>query len=35
MQERLVIKRKRAAYGFRESENGNALKVSEPEMVVV
>jgi hypothetical protein len=31
----LVIKRKRAAYGFRASEDGNALEVSEPEMEVV
>jgi site-specific DNA recombinase len=31
----LVIKRKRAAYGFRSSEGGNALEVSEPEMEVV
>jgi hypothetical protein len=31
----LVIKRKRAAYGFRPSEGGNALEVSEPEMEVV
>src|ERR671911_940896 len=31
----LVIKRKRAAYGFRPSEDGNALEVSEPEMEVV
>jgi site-specific DNA recombinase len=31
----LVIKRKRAAYGYRASEDGNALEVSEPEMEVV
>jgi site-specific DNA recombinase len=31
----LIIKRKRAAYGFRASEDGNALEVSEPEMEVV
>jgi site-specific DNA recombinase len=31
----LVIKRKRPAYGFRSSEGGNALEVSEPEMEVV
>src|SRR5918997_2245123 len=31
----LVIKRKRAAYGYRPSEDGNALNVSEPEMEVV
>src|ERR671915_649012 len=31
----LVIKRKRAAYGYRPSEDGNALEVSEPEMEVV
>lgn len=31
----LVIKRKRAAYGFRASEDGNALEVSELEMGVV
>jgi site-specific DNA recombinase len=31
----LVIKRKRAAYGYRASENGTALEVSEPEMEVV
>ena len=31
----LIIKRKRAAYGFRPSEDGNALEVSEPEMEVV
>jgi site-specific DNA recombinase len=31
----LVIKRKRAAYGFRPSEGGKALEVSEPEMEVV
>ncbi len=31
----LVIKRKRAAYGYRASEGGNALEVSEPEMEVV
>ena len=31
----LVIKRKRAAYGFRASEDGNALEVSEPEMEMV
>jgi site-specific DNA recombinase len=31
----LVIKRKRPAYGFRPSEGGNALEVSEPEMEVV
>src|SRR5918998_974673 len=30
-----VIKRKRAAYGYRPSEDGNALEVSEPEMEVV
>src|SRR5215216_4734860 len=31
----LVIKRKRAAYGYRASEDGDALEVSEPEMEVV
>ena len=31
----LVIKRKRAAYGFRASEDGNTLEVSELEMEVV
>ena len=31
----LIIKRRRPAYGFRASENGNALEVSEPEMEVV
>jgi len=31
----LVVKRKRAAYGYRPSEDGNALEVSEPEMEVV
>jgi site-specific DNA recombinase len=31
----LVIKRKRAAYGYQASEDGNALEVSEPEMEVV
>jgi len=31
----LVIKRKRAAYGYRASTDGNALEVSEPEMEVV
>jgi site-specific DNA recombinase len=31
----LIIKRKRAAYGYRASEDGNALEVSEPEMEVV
>src|SRR5215212_2401927 len=31
----LVIKRKRSAYGFRPSEGGNALEVSDPEMEVV
>ncbi len=31
----LIIKRKKAAYGFRDSEDGNALEVSEPEMEVV
>ena len=31
----LVIRRKRAAYGYRPSEGGNALEVSEPEMEVV
>src|ERR687894_1567112 len=31
----LVIKRKRAAYGYRPSEDGNALEVSEPEIEVV
>src|SRR5215218_4426735 len=31
----LVIKRKRAAYGYRASADGNALEVSEPEMEVV
>jgi len=31
----LVIKRKRAAYGFRPSDDGNALEVSETEMEVV
>ena len=31
----LVIKRKRAAYGYRPSADGNALEVSEPEMEVV
>ena len=31
----LVIKRKRAAYGYRASEDGNALEVSEAEMEVV
>jgi DNA invertase Pin-like site-specific DNA recombinase len=31
----LIIKRKRPAYGFRPSEEGNALDVSEPEMEVV
>ena len=31
----LVIKRKRAAYGYRPSDGGNALEVSEPEMEVV
>ncbi len=31
----LVIKRKRAAYGFRPSSDGNALEVSGPEMAVV
>ena len=29
-----VVKRKRAAYGFRASEDGNALEVSDPEMEV-
>src|SRR5919106_5420917 len=31
----LIIKRKRAAYGYQASEDGNALEVSEPEMEVV
>src|SRR5215218_6345663 len=31
----LVIKRKRAAYGYRASADGNSLEVSEPEMEVV
>jgi site-specific DNA recombinase len=31
----LVIKRKRAAYGYRASEDGNAMEVAEPEMKVV
>src|SRR5215211_1889687 len=31
----LIIKRKRGAYGYRASEDGNALEVSEPEMEVV
>lgn len=31
----LVIKRKRAAYGYRASADGNALEVSESEMEVV
>src|SRR5918995_2325292 len=31
----LVIKRKRAAYGYQASEDGNTLEVSEPEMEVV
>src|ERR687895_1427523 len=31
----LVIKRRRGAYGYRASEDGNALEVSEPEMEVV
>ena len=31
----LIIKRKRPAYGFRASDDGNALEVSEPEMEVV
>src|SRR3712207_1776463 len=31
----LVIKRKRAAYGYRASEDGNAVEVAEPEMKVV
>src|SRR5215212_7694153 len=31
----LIIKRKRAAYGFRASEDGNALEVSEAEMEMV
>jgi site-specific DNA recombinase len=31
----LIIKRRRPAYGFRASEDGNALEVSEPEMGVV
>jgi site-specific DNA recombinase len=31
----LVIKRKRSAYGFRPSEGGNALEMSETEMEVV
>jgi site-specific DNA recombinase len=31
----LIIKRKRAAYGYRASAGGNALEVSEPEMEVV
>jgi site-specific DNA recombinase len=31
----LVIKRKKAAYGFRASADGTALEVSEPEMQVV
>src|SRR5919107_1541174 len=31
----LVIKRKRAAYGYQASQDGNALEVSEPEMEVV
>jgi site-specific DNA recombinase len=31
----LIIKRQRAAYGFRASKDGNALEVSEPEMEVV
>jgi site-specific DNA recombinase len=31
----LVIKRKRAAYGYRASEDGNSLEVSEPEMEIV
>ncbi len=31
----LVIRRKRAAYGYRASEGGDALEVSEPEMEVV
>src|ERR671917_2801178 len=30
-----VIKRKRAAYGFRQSSDGNAMEVSGPEMMVV
>jgi len=31
----LIIKRKRVAYGYQASEDGNALEVSEPEMEVV
>ena len=31
----LIIKRRRGAYGYRASEDGNALEVSEPEMEVV
>jgi site-specific DNA recombinase len=31
----LIIKRKKAAYGFRASQDGNAIEVSEPEMEVV
>jgi site-specific DNA recombinase len=31
----LIIKRKRAAYGFRQSSDGNAMEVSGPEMMVV
>jgi site-specific DNA recombinase len=31
----LFIKRKRAAYGYRASDDGNSLEVSEPEMKVV
>jgi site-specific DNA recombinase len=31
----LVIKRKRAAYGYRASADGNSLEVAEPEMEVV
>jgi site-specific DNA recombinase len=31
----LIIKRKRAAYGYQASDDGNALEVSEPEIEVV
>jgi site-specific DNA recombinase len=31
----LIIKRKKAAYGFRASQDGNAIEVSEPEIEVV
>src|ERR687894_2372453 len=31
----LIIKRKKGAYGFRQSSDGNAMEVSGPEMMVV